>query len=121
MLRVGHTKAESRITNSHSSSGKQTDVGDERQTSRSRRGHTPAAHGQSSSSPPILSFACSLLHKPTPRQRRAEAKRETSHTATQRHLVRREWRTTTDPPIRHAAMNRISLSSPCSWQHHNAV
>ncbi|RNC43938.1 exo-alpha-sialidase [Trypanosoma cruzi] len=120
MLRVGHTKAESRITDSHSSSGKHTDAGDERQTSRSRRGHTPAAHGQSSS-PSLLSLACSLQHKPTPRQRRAEAKRETSHTATHRHPVRREWRTTTDPPIRHAAMNRISLSSPCSWQHRNAV
>ncbi|KAF5220258.1 hypothetical protein ECC02_006692 [Trypanosoma cruzi] len=36
-----------------------------------RRGHTPAAHGQSSPSPSLLSLACSLQHKLTPRQRRA--------------------------------------------------
>ncbi|EKF28600.1 hypothetical protein MOQ_007646, partial [Trypanosoma cruzi marinkellei] len=45
-----------------------------------RRGHTPAAHDQSSSSPSLLSLTCSLQHKPTPRQRRA--KEETSHTTT---------------------------------------
>ncbi|EKF28923.1 hypothetical protein MOQ_007310, partial [Trypanosoma cruzi marinkellei] len=31
-----------------------------------RRGHTPAAHGQPSSSPSLLSLACSLQHKLTP-------------------------------------------------------
>ncbi|ESS55263.1 hypothetical protein TCDM_13279 [Trypanosoma cruzi Dm28c] len=48
-----------------------------------RRGHTPAAHGQSSSSLSLLSLACSLQHKLTTRQRRVKAKRkETIHTAT---------------------------------------
>ncbi|KAF5218316.1 hypothetical protein ECC02_008746 [Trypanosoma cruzi] len=41
-----------------------------------RRGHTPAAHGQSSSSPSLLSVACSLQHKLTTRQRKAEATKE---------------------------------------------
>ncbi|RNC36416.1 hypothetical protein TcCL_Unassigned00594, partial [Trypanosoma cruzi] len=39
-----------------------------------RRGHTPAAHGRSSS-PPLLSLACGLQHKLTPRQQRRKAKR----------------------------------------------
>ncbi|EKF27968.1 hypothetical protein MOQ_008298, partial [Trypanosoma cruzi marinkellei] len=43
-----------------------------------RRGHTPAAHDQSSSSPSLLSLTCSLQHKPTPRQRRAK-ERHKSH------------------------------------------
>ncbi|RNF11133.1 hypothetical protein TcG_09406 [Trypanosoma cruzi] len=40
-----------------------------------RRGHTPAAHDQSSS-PSLLSLACSLQHKLTTRQRRVKAKGE---------------------------------------------
>ncbi|EKF27581.1 hypothetical protein MOQ_008690, partial [Trypanosoma cruzi marinkellei] len=53
---------------------------DSRHRTTARRGHTPAAHGQSSSSPSLLSLACSLQHKITPRQRRAEAKkRQESH------------------------------------------
>ncbi|EKF26019.1 hypothetical protein MOQ_010308 [Trypanosoma cruzi marinkellei] len=44
-----------------------------------RRGHTPAAHGQSSSSPSLLSLACSLQQKLTTRQRRAKGKRHKSH------------------------------------------
>ncbi|ESS55315.1 hypothetical protein TCDM_13222 [Trypanosoma cruzi Dm28c] len=43
-----------------------------------RRGHTPAAHGRSSSSPSPLSPACSLQHKITTRQRKKQ--KETSHT-----------------------------------------
>ncbi|ESS59529.1 hypothetical protein TCDM_12229 [Trypanosoma cruzi Dm28c] len=47
-----------------------------------RRGHTPAAHGQPSSSPSLLSLACSLQHKLTTRQRRVKGKRKASHTVT---------------------------------------
>ncbi|EKF28729.1 hypothetical protein MOQ_007514, partial [Trypanosoma cruzi marinkellei] len=55
-----------------------------------RRGHTPAAHGQSSSSPSLLSLACSLQHKPTPRQRRAETKRgDKSHSHAPSHPAMR--------------------------------
>ncbi|ESS62887.1 hypothetical protein TCDM_09396 [Trypanosoma cruzi Dm28c] len=44
----------------------------------------PAAHGQSSSSPSLLSLACSLQHKLTTRQRRVKAKRrEKSHSRAQ--------------------------------------
>ncbi|ESS55916.1 hypothetical protein TCDM_12592 [Trypanosoma cruzi Dm28c] len=46
-----------------------------------RRGHTPAAHGQSSSSPSLLSLACSLQHKLTTRQRKARINART-HTRT---------------------------------------
>ncbi|RNC34667.1 hypothetical protein TcCL_Unassigned02519, partial [Trypanosoma cruzi] len=55
-----------------------------RNSTTARRGHTPAAHGQSSSSPSLPSLACSPQHKLTPRQRGLKAKRETSHTTTNR-------------------------------------
>ncbi|ESS60660.1 hypothetical protein TCDM_11807 [Trypanosoma cruzi Dm28c] len=42
-----------------------------------RRGHTPAAHGQSSSSPSLPSLTCSLQHKLTTRQRRINARTHT--------------------------------------------
>ncbi|ESS55462.1 hypothetical protein TCDM_13062 [Trypanosoma cruzi Dm28c] len=46
-----------------------------------RRGHTPAAHGQPSSSPSLPSLACSLQHKLTTRQRKARINART-HTRT---------------------------------------
>ncbi|EKF99677.1 hypothetical protein TCSYLVIO_009399 [Trypanosoma cruzi] len=46
--------------------------------STTRRGHTPAAHGQSSSSPSLLSLACGLQHKLTTRQQRVKAEGEKS-------------------------------------------
>ncbi|RNC35921.1 hypothetical protein TcCL_Unassigned01162 [Trypanosoma cruzi] len=45
-----------------------------------RRGHTPAAHGQAPSSPSLPSLACSLQHKPTPRQRSENKERNTTAT-----------------------------------------
>ncbi|RNC35923.1 hypothetical protein TcCL_Unassigned01164 [Trypanosoma cruzi] len=45
-----------------------------------RRVHTPAAHGQSPSSPSLLSLACSLQHKPTPRQCSENKERNTTAT-----------------------------------------
>ncbi|RNC31804.1 hypothetical protein TcCL_Unassigned05654, partial [Trypanosoma cruzi] len=47
-----------------------------------RRGHTPAAHGQPSSSPSLLSLACSLQHKRTPRQRKKQKGRQVTQPRT---------------------------------------
>ncbi|RNC31833.1 hypothetical protein TcCL_Unassigned05626, partial [Trypanosoma cruzi] len=67
-----------------------------------RRGQTPEAHGQPSS-PPLLSLACSLQHKLTPRQQGEKQKDRHGRHTTHSHRTATNGRT---PAAAHTPRDR---------------
>ncbi|KAF5216517.1 hypothetical protein ECC02_010711 [Trypanosoma cruzi] len=89
-----------------------------------RRGHTPAAHGQSSSSPSLLSLACSLQHKLTTRQQRVKAKRrDKSHSHAPSHPAMRVTHQNNNlvDAVQQQSKKKEELSSPCTVPHTHTV